>query len=249
MSIEYFTCSTNQRIAYSLTRNETTKDLVILAHGMFCGMDFSLLVKLCTNLSLHFNVLRFDFFGSGQSDGEWKYGGYEREAFCLQEMVRFARESGFIVKAVVGHSKGGTALLYYGSTIDSENGPLLIPLAPRVKAILKDRRLTEQQFNQLENEGYTYFTDANGKKWKIDKESVEERKHLKTLEKCEIIKVPVCIIHGTRDGTCPFAESESAKAKIHSSVELVPVEGANHSFVGKEDIVADIIYNKIKSIN
>lgn len=95
MSCDYFQYSSGERIAYKIDKNETTRDLVILAHGMFSDKDNQPFLLISSVLVTRFNVLRFDFIGNGESDGEFAYGNYDSEADQLGEVVQMAREKGF----------------------------------------------------------------------------------------------------------------------------------------------------------
>ena len=73
----------------------------------------------------------------------------------------------------------------------------VVAVAPRVNSIEHEKRFSSEQMHQLMTEGFTTFTDRFGKEHRILRKYVEERKHLKTIERCKLIHLPVFLIHGT----------------------------------------------------
>ena len=72
--------------------------LAILCHGFYADRDHFLLVRISSTLLQDDAVcdatFRFDFSGSGESDGPWNgYGGYEEELHDLEGEHRVSHTS------------------------------------------------------------------------------------------------------------------------------------------------------------
>ena len=57
-------------------------------------------------------------------------------------------------------------------------------------------------------------------------------------------KVPVVILHGTRDQVIPFSESQKLKKALGEQARLVPLEGLGHNDVvhrASDQIVEEVV--------
>ncbi|KAH7314728.1 hypothetical protein KP509_21G018100 [Ceratopteris richardii] len=87
---------------------------IILCHGFRSSKENGVLTSLSSKfLSMRFSTFRFDFSGSGESEGYFQYGSYWKDAEDLSSVVTYWRDHGRKVDALVGHSKGGNAVLLY----------------------------------------------------------------------------------------------------------------------------------------
>ncbi|KAH7314735.1 hypothetical protein KP509_21G018100 [Ceratopteris richardii] len=80
---------------------------IILCHGFRSSKENGVLTSLSSKfLSMRFSTFRFDFSGSGESEGYFQYGSYWKDAEDLSSVVTYWRDHGRKVDALVGHSKG-----------------------------------------------------------------------------------------------------------------------------------------------
>src|SRR5579885_1542143 len=79
---------------------------VVICHGLTSNMQRNFYPALAKALSASYFVLRFDFStsGSGESEGEFSYSGYDRDVEDLRAAVDFLMQKGLRVMAVIGHS-------------------------------------------------------------------------------------------------------------------------------------------------
>lgn len=92
------------------------KDLCILCHGFRSSKELPTLISTSKALTqAGFSAFRFDFTGNGESEGEFAYGNYWREAEDLRAVVKYWQYRGRTIAALIGHSKGGNAVLLYAS--------------------------------------------------------------------------------------------------------------------------------------
>ncbi|CAM0954266.1 unnamed protein product [Alopecurus aequalis] len=99
-----------------LLHEASSKELVILCHGLQATKNDSILIDLAAALASEgVNVCRFDFSGNGESEGVFQYGNYRKEADDLRSVVSYFLEQKYDIIALVGHSKGGNAVLLYAS--------------------------------------------------------------------------------------------------------------------------------------
>ena len=116
----------NTRIACTMIKasnsdNDSETDLdqslpvVIICHGLYSWRNQMLLGNLASRLTKDYqcHTVRFDFAGNGHSDGDWRYGGFAREADNLGTVVDYLRDvmGCSNIVCVIGHSKGVQPIL------------------------------------------------------------------------------------------------------------------------------------------
>jgi pimeloyl-ACP methyl ester carboxylesterase len=70
---------------------------------------------------------------------------------------------------------------------------------------------------------------------------------VKAQERIKEIRIPVLIIHGTADRVVPIENSRELAKQLENS-KLVEVEGADHSYKGKEQETAKIVAQWINEV-
>lgn len=96
--------------------------------------------------------LRFDFSGNGESEGSFRYSGYETEVQDLRAVIEALRADGWNVTAILGHSKGAHIVLRYSWTFDDM--PKVISLSGRFDFSRQPKtRFTQEQMTDLEEKG------------------------------------------------------------------------------------------------
>ncbi|KAL5227272.1 hypothetical protein ABZP36_015537 [Zizania latifolia] len=137
--------------------------IVVLCHGFIATKNDSLILDLTAALTEKgISVFRFDFSGNGESEGEFEYGNYRKEADDLHSVVSYLFKENYDVTAIVGHSKGGDVVALYTSIYDDVC--LIINVSGRFdleKGI--EERIGEGSINRINKEGYLDVKDKSGK--------------------------------------------------------------------------------------
>ena len=90
----------------------------IIAHCFTCSKDFKAPVNISRSLvNEGIGVLRFDFPGLGDSEGEFSDTNFTANASDLGSAARFVESNYGPVRILVGHSLGGTAALWAAPSI------------------------------------------------------------------------------------------------------------------------------------
>lgn len=92
----------------------------IIAHCFTCNKDFKAPVNISRSLvNEGIGVLRFDFTGLGDSEGDFSDTNFTSNVADLVAAARFVESSYGPVRILVGHSLGGTAALWAAPSIPS----------------------------------------------------------------------------------------------------------------------------------
>ncbi|EES00954.1 uncharacterized protein LOC8078211 [Sorghum bicolor] len=247
-----------QRVLVTNTHGETLVGLlhhmgsdkvVVLCHGFRASRDDSLITDLAAALTKQgISVFRFDFSGNGESEGEFQYGNYKKEAADLHSVVLYLRQEKYNVAAIVGHSKGGDVMVLYASIYNDV--PMVVNLSGRFnleKGI--EERLGKEFMDRINKEGYIDVTNKSGKVlYRVTKETLMERlsidMHASSLsisKECRFFT-----IHGSADEIIPVEDAYEF-AKLIPNHKLRVIEGANHCYTAHRRELSDAVVEAITS--
>ncbi|KAI3468123.1 hypothetical protein Pfo_024786 [Paulownia fortunei] len=247
-----------------------SRELVIICHGFRSSKDRIPMVNLAFAFEREeISAFRFDFAGNGESEGSFQYGNYYREAEDLRAVVEhFHGEQRFVV-AVIGHSKGGNAVLIYASRYNDVQ--TIVNIAGRFN--LKrgiEGRLGKDFREKIEQYGFIDVKNRRGKsvicvhlhiwisycsivlprktEYRVTKESLMDRLATDTRAACQTIPLScrVLTVHGTVDEFVPV-EDAIEFAKHIPNHNLCIVEGADHECTKHQSELASIVLNFVKT--
>lgn len=196
--------------------------LLVFFHGFtdtLAGKHF-LFSRMASTLAEHgVAMLRFDFAGSGESDGSFSDMTLATELADSRAIFAFARDLEGIDRAHImagGHSLGGTVAVCLAAE-EGESVSRLVLLAPGVIHHKKMERM-------LEEEGWC----GNGA-LVLDSAYPEIGYGYDPVDYAPRCMSPVVMIRGTEDTAIPSSASDRL---FHAfpKARLVEIEGAAHSF-------------------
>jgi uncharacterized protein len=204
-----------------------SKALVIMAHGGPggdkrgpLGLFDTLAEKLDAGLGL--SSLRFDFLGSGESDGTPLDLTLRSRALELGSIVAWAVERGYDRLVLVAESLGASVAL----RAERPEIDVLVFLWPAI--VLADTDLkayfTPERQAELADRGF--ILDGN---IPVGAEFVRECRETDFVPALDRIRVPTLIVHGDADQCVPVAQAKMAHERIRAPKKLVIVAGGGHS--------------------
>ena len=245
---KYIDKTTNKEVSLAsiLTKNPSNSDTILLCHGMFDDKNSKLNLHLLEGLKNTWSVLRFDYEGNGESSGEWEYAAYEREIRNMAELIEYSEKKFNIrVVGIIGHSKAGAEVLIAASrkNLIKNKDCCFVSLGGRLTFGKPEKRFTKEELEKCEKEGSVMW-EGYGKKWKVSQKSIDERKYMnpkndvKNIE--EYRRKRILHVHGTLDTSTPTEEASVIEKEIPGA-EIKWIMDANHSFVGKEDLMVKVV--------
>ncbi|GLJ05580.1 hypothetical protein SUGI_0020680 [Cryptomeria japonica] len=228
-----------------------SKDLVIICHGFRSSKESGTLANLATALTSNgISAFRFDFSGNGESGGEFLFGNYWNEVEDLRAVVLYFSGKERKVNTIIGHSKGGNAVLLYGSKHHDIVGTI-INISGRydlTKGI--EDRLGKDFERRINEDGFIDVTNKDGNViYRITKESLMDR--LQTDMKSAALSIPkscrVLTIHGSKDEIIPITDAFEFD-KLIPNHSLHVIDEANHSYTFHRNDLASVVLNFIKAV-
>jgi len=205
---------------------------VILFHG-FTGDKLEphrIFLKLSRLLAEEgLAVIRFDFSGSGESDGDFVEMTFSNEVLEAEEILNYARDLPATDQGrlgLVGLSMGGAV-----ASILAGKNPLLIKALALWSAagidIMADiyRNKANQDVFSRNSRGEI---DIGGL-W-LNHDFYEDLRSWDTYAALKGYQRPALIIHGTEDQTVPPVTAEKYQSALSGQAKLVYVAGADHTY-------------------
>jgi alpha-beta hydrolase superfamily lysophospholipase len=199
------------------------KAAVILCHGMESSKESEKLVTLSRRLSERgILALRFDFAGSGESEGKFEeitYSGEVEDLRAAYEVVMKYRPKKI---GVLGSSMGGTVALLFAA--EEQNVAALVTIAAPVHPERFSERLsTPEDTEQWRAQG---FIEYHGRRLNVS--LLHDLEVLDVPKAARKISCPVLVIHGDKDDIVPVEEGHELFAELAAPKRLCIIEGSGH---------------------
>lgn len=168
----------------------------LFAHCFTCGKDFKVAVQLARALCREkIAVLRFDFAGLGQSEGDFSESSFSGNVSDLLAAADFLAQQLQAPTLLIGHSLGGAAALRAAGVIDSVRAVVTIaaPFDPaHVLAQLGAARETIEQSGAAE-------VELAGRKFLLKRHFVEDLQAQQPDAVIAALKKPLLVMHSPLD--------------------------------------------------
>lgn len=211
-------------------RKAITKTIIIMSHGLGADRhEKGVFDKTADHLSRSgYNVLNFDFSGSGESQGEVIKPSLEIDD--LISAIDFAKRRGFDPIALLGLSFGGyVTIKAFPSISDRISAVVLWSPVTHKKEHPEARYLPEQQKELLEKGRMTRIdSEMVRKTLYVDREFFDVWRGVNQEEILSSINLPVLIVHGDADEVVPVSDSQSAIQYLPKDSRLDIVPGVGH---------------------
>jgi len=213
------------------------KGTCVVQHG-WGGNRNKLTVQAIKNSFLEsgFQTFNFDTTNSfGESDGDFEKSTLGLFYEDLEDVVKWVQKQEWFIGplALTGHSKGGYSILKYAEEYPEEVS-YVVPIAPVVSGKLSFEKYEKNNPEELEKWKKDGFRIRVGKEGNIRKElfyQFEERLNHDLIPKAKNLTMPILIIVGSKDDSCPLEHQEILFNAIpDGNKTLEVIEGAPHSY-------------------
>lgn len=186
-------------------------------------------------------VLRFDFTGLGESEGDFADTNFSSNVKDLLAAANFLEENYEAPSILIGHSLGGAAVIFASSQLDSIKAVATVgaPSDPEhVTHLLRDKvddiiKLGKAKVN------------IGGRTFMIKKQFLEDLQNKNMFEILKQLKKPIMVLHSPQDNV---VEIDNAAQIYHAAFHpksFVSLDGADHMLTNKGDATyaGDMIAN------
>ena len=178
-----------------------------------------------------FGVLRFDFTGLGESEGDFSDTNFSSNVEDLEAAAAFVATHYMAPSVLVGHSLGGIAAIFAATRLDSIKAVVSIgaPSYPEhVTHLIKDKR------HEIEENGCAQV-DIGGRKFTIKKQFLDD---LEAQEHVPVIKnldKALLVMHSPQDRIVEIQNAANIYKLAKHPKSFVTLDRADHMLSNKDD--------------
>lgn len=215
-----------------LPANRHPHNYVIFAHCFTGSKDFTASVDITRALSSQgYGVLRFDFTGLGESEGEFADTDFSYNIDDLVAAADFLAENYHAPTMLIGHSFGGIASVYASKRIKSIRAVATIgsPSDPdHVKHLFKN------DLEEIKQSGKA-VVNVGGRDFTIKKSFLDDLNNKKYDDFLDELDKPILIMHSPQDKIVEIKNAEKLYIAARHPKSFVSLDGANHLLTDEED--------------
>ena len=216
------------------------KYYAIFAHCFSCGKDILAAARISRALAAQgIAVLRFDFTGIGESEGDFSNTNFSSNIGDILSAVDFLREHFQAPKLLIGHSLGGTAVLNAANDV-SECKAVATIAAPATPNHILDH--FPDEVKALENQEAVSIS-IGGKSLTIKQQFVTDLEAHSKTNKISKLRKALLIFHAPLDEIVTIDEATRIFVAAKHPKSFITLDNADHllSDASDADYVAKTI--------
>ncbi|MGH9382607.1 MAG: bifunctional alpha/beta hydrolase/OsmC family protein [Thermoanaerobaculia bacterium] len=213
----------------------------LFAHCFTCSKDLKAAVRISRALAEHgLGVLRFDFTGLGESEGDFAGTGFESNVEDLEAAAAYLASEHAPPRLLVGHSLGGAAVLKAAGRMPDVRAVATIG-APSTTEHLRQTLL--EAAPELES-AERAEVHLGGRRFTVGRELLEDLMQERLLEVVRELRRPLLIFHSPVDNVVGIEHAANLYAAARHPKSFIALDGADHLLLEREAdaaFVADIL--------
>ncbi len=204
----------------------------LLAHCFTCGKDLSAAGNISRTLAERgVAVLRFDFTGLGESEGDFAATNFTSNVEDLLAAADYLRRDFRAPGLLIGHSLGGAAVLVAASQIPECKAVATIG-APSSTSHLGDQ--LEIKAPRIEAEGEAQVTLA-GRQFTVQKQFLDDLASQRLEPRLNKLNRPLLIFHSPVDRVVDIEHARRIYRYAHHPKSFVSLHQADHLLSDRRD--------------
>ncbi|WP_297792026.1 bifunctional alpha/beta hydrolase/OsmC family protein [uncultured Eudoraea sp.] len=212
--------------------NQLPHNYVLFAHCFTCNKNLLAIKNISKSLtSSGFGVLRFDFTGLGESEGDFADTNFSGNVEDLIAAADYLKNAHNAPTLLIGHSLGGAAAILAASEITSVKTLVTIG-APSNPVHVK--HLLRSSIEEISAKGQAKV-NIGGRDFTIKKQFLEDLETKSLPQKIKELRKPILILHSPQDLTVEIKNAEKIYTAAHHPKSFISLDGADHLLSDKKD--------------
>ncbi|MDT8394168.1 MAG: alpha/beta fold hydrolase [Bacteroidales bacterium] len=207
-------------------------NFALFAHCFTCNKNLSAVRNISRALtSAGFGVLRFDFTGLGESEGDFADTNFSSNIQDLKAASDYLKANHREPSLLVGHSLGGAAVLYAAAEIDSVKAIATIGAPSDPKHVTQ---LISHGLDDINTKGYAEVS-IGGRPFTIKKQFIDDLKDVDMPTLLKKLKKAILIAHSPQDNIVGIDNAAEIFMAARHPKSFVSLDGADHLLSKAED--------------
>lgn len=204
----------------------------IFAHCFTCGSQVRAARTITAALAgAGFAVLRFDFTGLGESEGEFADTNFSSNLDDLEEAAAWLGEHYAAPQLLVGHSLGGSAALAVSERLDNVRAIATIGAPASPEHVLKQ---FGQDLERIEENG-SAEVDLAGRPFRIRKDFIDDARNHDLTDRLHRLRCALLVMHAPHDRTVGIDNAEQIYTGALHPKSFISLDDADHLLSRRAD--------------
>ncbi|SFJ20459.1 bifunctional alpha/beta hydrolase/OsmC family protein [Olleya namhaensis] len=214
--------------------NQHPHNFAIFAHCFTCNKNLSAVKNITRELTSNgFGVLRFDFTGLGESEGDFENTNFSGNVDDLISASNYLKENYTAPTLLIGHSLGGAAVIFAASTIDSVKAVATIGAPSNPKHV---ENLIKSSVDEIKATGKANVS-IGGRPFTIKKQFLDDIETKSLPNVAKNLRKALLVMHSPQDTTVGIENAEEIYVAARHPKSFVSLDGADHLLMRKEDSI------------
>ena len=209
------------------------RGVAVFAHCFTCHKNVHAASRVSKGLrDQGFAVLRFDFTGLGQSEGDFANTNFSTNLEDLRSAINALKDDGMTVDLLVGHSLGGAAVLAVAH--EFEDIKLVATIGAPSDAAHVLHLFDDNAISKIKANGQAEVA-LGGRPFTVRKEFIEDVNEVSLIEKLSSNRKPLLICHSPTDSIVSVEHARKIYEAAKHPKNFVSLDGADHLLRNAED--------------
>ncbi len=204
----------------------------LFAHCFTCNKNLTAVKNIGRALNAcGIAVLRFDFTGLGESEGEFENTNFSSNVEDLISAAKYLEENYSAPTILIGHSLGGAAVIFAAHKILSVKAVATIgaPSSPQHVS-----HLFKSGIDEINEKGEATLL-IGGREFSIQKQFLDDINEKNMDETVRNLKKPILVMHSPQDTTVGIENAAQIYQAAWHPKSFISLDGADHLLSNKKD--------------
>lgn len=215
-----------------LPASQHPQQYAIFAHCFSCHSNYKAIGNITRKLTdAGFGVLKFDFTGLGQSEGEFAESHFSANISDIIAVNQYLIDNQKTPSLLIGHSLGGAAVIVAASKLENIKAVATINAPSNVEHV---KRHFSHQFEESGEKGEVVI-NIGGRPFKINQEFVDDFSKTDLPAITKNLRKPILIMHSPIDNTVSIDEAQKIYLSARHPKSFISLDNADHLLTDSAD--------------
>ena len=204
----------------------------LFAHCFTCGKDIAAASRISRSLATRgIAVLRFDFTGLGNSDGDFANSNFSSNVQDLLAAAAHLKANYQAPQLLIGHSLGGAAVLSAARQLESVKAVATIASPSTAKHV---EHLFQEQAHLIKQDGVS-IVNIGGRNFPVKRQMLDDIDRYNSTAQIKNLKAALVVFHSPVDSIVSIDQAaEIYQAALHPK-SFISLDEADHLLSNSED--------------